>query len=235
MYNLNTQKLVGNLDYMLIRNSKTVLNEKELSYCENDCLVVYEYIKKELETYNTLNKLPLTSTGHVRKELKNDIIKDYSYRNEVRKSINVDGHVYNLLLKAFAGGYTHANWIHAGKIINNVDSFDETSAYPYVMTTHKFPSTKFKKINITKFEELKNYFAYLITVKFTNIRSKYFNNIISLSKCNSLYKGRYDNGRIIGADELEITVTDVDLRLIFLKKYIFLFIVIYLKNTLNLF
>lgn len=159
----------------------------------------------------------MTSTGHVRKELKNDIIKDYNYRNEVRKSINVDGHVYNLLLKAFSGGYTHANWIHVGKIINNVDSFDETSAYPYVMTTHKFPSTKFKKINITKFEELKNYFAYLITVKFTNIRSKYFNNIISLSKCNSLYKGRYDNGRIIGADELEITVTDVDLRLIFLS------------------
>ena len=39
----------GNLDYSLIRNSKTILSDKELAYCENDCLVVYEYIKKELE------------------------------------------------------------------------------------------------------------------------------------------------------------------------------------------
>ena len=43
------EKLVGNLDYDLIRNSKTELTEKELKYCENDCLVIYEYIKKELE------------------------------------------------------------------------------------------------------------------------------------------------------------------------------------------
>ena len=119
-------------------------------------------------------------------------------------------------MKLLQVGYAHANWIYADKILKNIDSFDETSAYPYVMVTHKFPSTKFKRINITKFEELKSFFAYLIKVKFKNIKSKYFNNIISLSKCKSIYKGRYDNGRVIGAEELEIIVTDVDLRLIFL-------------------
>ena len=41
------------------------------------------------------------------------------------------------------GGYTHANWIYTDEIIKNVDSFDETSAYPYVLVTCKFPSSEF--------------------------------------------------------------------------------------------
>lgn len=112
------QKLTGNLDYTKIRNSKTILTEKELKYCENDCLVIYEYIKKELETYKTLKGIPLTNTGHVRKELKEKTMKNYAYRNKVRKSINIDGHVYNLLLKAFQRTDTHiGNWIYASTVI----------------------------------------------------------------------------------------------------------------------
>ena len=214
IYNLSIKKLVGNLDYSLIRNSKTILDDKELSYCENDCLVVYEYIKKELETYETIKGLPLTSTGHVRKELKDKTIKDYSYRNKVRRSVNVDGHIYNMLISAFAGGYTHANWIYADEIIENVESFDFTSSYPYVMVTHKFPATEFRKMNITKIEQMKDCFAYIVYVKFKNIRGKYYNNFISQSKCKRILKGRYDNGRVIGAEELEIVLTDVDLKFI---------------------
>lgn len=53
-------------------------------------------------------------------------------------------------------------------------------------------------------------FAYLLTVKFTNIKSKYYNNFISASRCNYIKGARYDNGRIISAEEIEITLTDVD-------------------------
>ena len=102
IYGLDVKKLVGNLDYNKIRNSKTILSDEELAYCENDCLVVYQYIKKELETYKNIKSLPLTSTGHVRKELKEKIIKDYPYRNKVRRSINTDGHIYNMLIKSFS-------------------------------------------------------------------------------------------------------------------------------------
>ena len=215
IYQLPVKKLVGNLDYTLIRNSKTNLTEEELNYCENDCLVVYEYIKKELEKYETLKNIPLTSTGHVRKELHNLIDKDYTYKNKVRKSVNTDGHIYNLLLDAFAGGYTHANWIYADEVIENVRSFDFTSSYPYVMTTCKFPSTEFKKCKISKYNQLLDCFAYIIVVKFTNIRCKYYNNFISQSKCKRILKGSYDNGRVIKAEELEIVLTDVDFRFIY--------------------
>lgn len=146
IYNLNVQKLVGNLDYNIQRNSKTELTKEELDYCENDCLVVYEYIKKELETYETMKKLPLTSTGHVRKELKEKVENDYRYKNYVRQAVNVDPHVYNLLLNAFMGGYTHSNWTLTDQIIKDVDSFDFTSSYPYVMTTYKYPRNSIQEV-----------------------------------------------------------------------------------------
>lgn len=103
LYKLEVKKLVGNLDYSKIRHSKTKLSKKELQYCENDCLVLYEYIKKELETYETTKNTPFTSTGHVRRELKETIEKNWEYLNKTRKSINTDGHIYNMLVSAFAG------------------------------------------------------------------------------------------------------------------------------------
>ena len=214
IFNLPVEKMVGDLDYRPLRTSITPLDEKELKYCENDCLVVYHYIRYELTMYESVEKLPLTSTGHVRRELKGQTSKDWKYKRIVGKAVNTDPHIYNLLIEAFMGGYTHANWLYADEIIKNVDSWDFTSSYPYVMVTHQFPSSKFKSCRIRKLEDMNNRFAYLLVVKFTNVKSKYFNNIISQSKCRSIRGGRYDNGRIISANELIITVTDVDFKLI---------------------
>ena len=50
VYNLPVEKQVGDLDYSKIRHSKTNLTKKELKYCEYDCLVVYYYIKRKVET-----------------------------------------------------------------------------------------------------------------------------------------------------------------------------------------
>lgn len=214
LYKLPVEKKVGDLDYSKLRTSITELTDKEMGYCEYDCLVVYYYIKQELETYERIDKIPLTNTGHVRKELKDAVMEDYSYRNKVRRSINIDPHVYNLLVECFAGGYTHANWIHADEIIENVDSWDFTSSYPYVMVTHKFPSSEFKKCNIKTLKDINNRFAYILIVKFKNLKCKYYNNYISMSKCRYIKGARYDNGRIIQADEIEIVLTDIDFKLI---------------------
>ena len=214
LYKLPVEKKVGDLDYSQLRTSITELTDKEMGYCEYDCLVVYYYILQELETYERIDKIPLTNTGHVRKELKDAVMEDYSYRNKVRRSINIDPHVYNLLVECFAGGYTHANWIHADEIIENVDSWDFTSSYPYVMVTHKFPSSEFKKCNIKTLKDLNNRFAYILIVKFKDLKCKYYNNYISMSKCRYIKGARYDNGRIIQADEIEIVLTDIDFKLI---------------------
>lgn len=103
LYKLDVQKLVGNLDYSLIRHSETKLSKKELEYCENDCLVLYKYILKQQEIYESSKNTPITSTGFVRRELKEKINKNWNYLNKTRRSINVDGHIYNMLVSAFAG------------------------------------------------------------------------------------------------------------------------------------
>lgn len=113
IYGLDTKKLVGNLDYTKPRHSETKLSKEELQYCENDCLVIYEYIKLQLKNYKSVSKLPLTSTGFVRRELKKITYRNFKYERKVQRAINTDGHIFNLLNKSFMGGYTHANWVFA--------------------------------------------------------------------------------------------------------------------------
>lgn len=83
------------------------------------------------------------------------------------------------------------------------------------MLTEKYPSSIFRKCNIKSINQVLDNFCYIIKIKFKNIKSKYMNNFISQSKCIAIKNGRYDNGRVISADELEIVLTDVDLKLIF--------------------
>ena len=214
VYNLPVEKQVGDLDYDKIRTPVTELTEKELEYCKYDCLVVYEYIKTELKSYNSVFKIPITSTGKVRKELQSITMRDKKWRSEVRDCINIKPSIYNLMINAFAGGYTHANFIYTDEIIKNVDSYDETSAYPYVLVTEKFPMREFKACNLQKKEDMMSKFAYLLRVKFYNIRCKYFNNFISASKCYNIKGVELDNGRIISAKEIDIPLTDIDFRFI---------------------
>ena len=213
-FKLPIKKLVGNLDYDVIRTPLTKLSDHELAYCENDCLVIYHYINLELRDYIRVDKIPITSTGKVRRELQGLAYKNVYYRRKIRKAINTNPHIYNLLLEAFQGGYTHANWIYTNDIVSNVDSYDFTSSYPYVMTSFKYPMMEFVPDNIKTISDMYRLYAYLLVVRFTNIKCKYFNNFISSSKCRYIKGGKYDNGRLISATEIEMVLTDIDFRFI---------------------
>lgn len=110
IYKLPVQKLIGTLDYTKIRHSESYLSSDELQYCENDCLVIYYYIKLQLEQFKNVNRLPLTSTGFVRKELKSRIYRNYKYKNKVKRAINTNGHIFNLLESAFM------RWVYSCKL-----------------------------------------------------------------------------------------------------------------------
>lgn len=215
VYQLPVKKKVGDLDYSLLRTPATPLTDRELGYCEFDCLVTYWYVKTELETYERVDRLPVTSTGKVRKQLQRLVLNNPSYVRKVSNQINVNPKVFNMLVDAFAGGYTHANYIYADEVLTNVDSYDETSAYPYVLVTFRFPSSEFKRCLVQSADKMSPNFAYLMTVRIKNVRCKYLNHFISSSKCKEIKgKPNYDNGRIITAKELTITCTDIDLRFI---------------------
>lgn len=210
MFGLPVEKKVGDLNYDLIRNPNTPMTDTELGYCEYDCLVLYHYILKELEVYEDVKHIPTTNTGKVRRELQELVRTDFKYKRLVRKAINIDPIVYNRLCEAFLGGYTHANWIYADEVLHNVDSYDISSSYPYVLVTQKYPNNEFRKCSIKRREDMSSRLCYLLVVKFRNVESNYYNSFISASKCRNLRGAKYDNGRLISADEFEMTLTDID-------------------------
>lgn len=84
------------------------------------------------------------------------------------------------------GGYTHSNWIYTDEILKNIDSWDFTSSYPYILVTHKFPASEFCKCKLDSVKDMSKRFAYLLVVEFENIESKFYNNFISTSKCRTV-------------------------------------------------
>lgn len=76
------EKLVGNLDYSLMRNSKTKLTEKEEQYCTNDVLVVTAYIQEYIDRVKYIHLIPKTKTGEVR-----DYTRSQCFTLGVRKEI----------------------------------------------------------------------------------------------------------------------------------------------------
>ena len=213
-------KKVGDLNYNLIRHSKTVLSEKEWGYILSDVLVVMAYIQQEIERLGDITKIPLTKTGYVRNKCREncfDIKNKYEYIN-IMKTLKLTKENYEELKECFMGGFTHANINYVDKVIKDVHSYDFTSSYPAVMLSEKFPISSPIKVDITSAEQfntlLKSYCC-MFECDFINIKSKFkFENYISLSKCKYIEHYVVNNGRIIEASKLTIVLTEQDFLII---------------------
>lgn len=122
---------------------------------------------------------------------------------------------FKQLLRAFMGGHTHANANYVEQVISDVWSKDFTSSYPAVMVLEKFPMSKAHLITepMTKevFSQLLETRACLFDVTFYDIYHKLkFEHPISRSKCWECEGEVTDNGRIVFADKISITVTEQD-------------------------
>ena len=209
----NIKKMVGDLDYNLIRNSKTPLSDEELKYCENDVLIVTSYIDEQINEYGNIEKIPLTQTGKVRRYVRKQCFQNKEYQYFI-KELTIEKPEYMLLKNAFMGGFTHCNAMYTNKICKNVTSYDFTSSYPTVLISEKYPMSKGKEVYINNESELlnliKNY-CVLVDLQFTNIKTSFmYEQIISYSKCRNVKNPLINNGRIVQADTLTITCTDVD-------------------------
>lgn len=207
-------KMVGDLDYTLIRTKDTTFTKKELGYMLNDVRVLVAYIDEQREQYGDITKIPLTNTGRVRKWVSDKALSDKSYITKIRSMTIKDGSQYELFKQAFAGGFTHANPNHVGKKFKNIASFDFTSSYPTVMVAEKYPTSKGvpqKWNGWERFDEINKKALQIFTVEFYNIQTKiYFDNYISKNKCIDIKGQIENNGRIFSADYLKITITSVD-------------------------
>lgn len=207
-------KMVGDLDYSLIRTKDTKFTKKELGYMLNDVRVLVAYIDEQRELYGDITKIPLTNTGRVRRYVRKECFKDKNYNAKIRSLRIKDANEYNTLKQAFAGGFTHANPNHVGKVYKNVASFDFTSSYPTVMISEKYPCSSAvpqKWTSWERFNEINEKALQIFTVEFWNIEtSVYFDNYISKNKCLDIKGEIENNGRIFSADYLKITITSVD-------------------------
>ena len=209
----NIKKMVGDLDYNLIRNSKTPISKEELKYCENDVLIVTSYIDEQINEFGNIEKIPLTQTGKVRRYVRKQCFQNKEYKYFI-KELTIEKPEYLLLKNAFAGGFTHCNAMYTNKICKNVTSYDFTSSYPTVLISEKYPMSKGKEVNVNSESELikliKNY-CVLVDLQFTNIKTSFmYEQIISYSKCRNVKNPLINNGRIVQADTLTITCTDID-------------------------
>ena len=207
-------KMVGDLDYTLNRTKDTTFTKKELGYMLNDVRVLVAYIDEQRAQYGDITKIPLTNTGRVRRYVRNQCFKDKNYNAKIRELRIKDANEYNTLKQAFAGGFTHANPNHAGKVYKNVASFDFTSSYPTVMIAEKYPCSSAvpqKWTTWDRFNEINEKALQIFTVEFWNLEtSVYFDNYISKNKCLDIKGEIENNGRIFSADYLKITITSVD-------------------------
>ena len=221
-------KAAGDLDYKKIRSADTELTDTEFGYCISDVVSLYELIERRLiNEGDTLDTIPLTSTGYVRRECRNACRKDRRYREKVFKKQTMDDVVYTLLKEAGRGGNTHANRYLSGQTFAGISSHDVVSDYPAQMELRAFPMTKFSYYgeveSAAEFEKLLSEYACLfrIIIKDVKVRSKVTMPYIPSAKI--LYHGsraRYDNGRLLSCEWCALTVTDIDYKII-LKQYEF--------------
>ena len=210
------KKMVGDLDYSLIRHSETPLNDKEIGYIVNDCLVVMAHIQEEIERLGDITKIPITKTGYVRELCKENCIKGanrFEY-SRLMKALKLDKDSYISTKQAYTGGFTHANINYVGKVIKNVHSYDFSSSYPAVMLSEKYPMSTPKKYEPKDEDDFifaLKCFCCMFTVEFTDLVSTCrFENYISVSRCHKIEHYVPNNGRVVEADRLIITITEQD-------------------------
>ena len=229
------QKLSGQkYDYNKIRYPWTPLSDFENEYTTVDVESLVKAMKYRVQRGgDTLVTVPLTSTGYVRRECKEALKDQYLDLREMKPTEKE----YRLLRKTFRGGNTHANRYFVNQIVEDVYSYDISSSYPTQQLTQLFPVKPFKWLEITqktakkRIERVLQFiglgYAVIGTYQFKNMRLKNHKEpipYISLSRCQA--KGNddiellLDNGRVLECAYMEISLTEIDLKIV-LDQYIF--------------
>ena len=212
-------KHVGDLDYQLNRFHSTPITDEEFGYCEADIRVLLAYIQEKIETDGSICYIPLTNTGYVRNYCRKACFKKYKDYKRLMELLTLEPEEYKQLKRGFAGGFTHAcaKYVAEGKEspLKDVGSFDFTSSYPAVMLTEQFPMSKGELVPyIDDWEELQMYlhkYCCLFDVTLTNVSPKVdFDHPISVSKLIKSSGVREDNGRVVSAESITLTMTEQD-------------------------
>lgn len=210
-----TQKLIGDLDYKVQRNSKTKLTDTERDYCINDVVILAEWSKYIFEAFIIpFKRVPLTKTGLLRREVKERlkaICGDYKAYERMMELLYPSEETYIFWFRyLFRGGYVHSNYLLTNRILTDVLMYDITSSYPARMNMSYYPISAFKEVNSGNLEELLKTRCCIMIVTFYGIRNRGTHSIESVSKCIDIKGERLDNGRVMRAEEMTVCINELD-------------------------
>ena len=221
---------IEGFDYSKKRYYFTKLTYDELLYCINDVRALTNAIIKEMDRdKDNLYTIPLTSTGYVRREANKVLIPYRKYIKEWLPSLEV----FHGLRKAFRGGNTHANRWYAGRLMEDVYSYDISSSYPSVMLTEKYP-TEFIERPVNKLEQaIKRDRACLIHIALFDVKlidEAFGCPYLAYAKCENIIKAELDNGRILSCEQATTWITEQDFTIL-LSQYEFSYKVLKLYTS----
>lgn len=220
-------KLSGDdFDYSIARYPWTPLTDQELQYCINDVKGLVEAMRIQMDLeHDTFYTLPLTSTGYVRRDVKAAM---RHFNRQELKDMLPDYNVFEMLREAFRGGNTHANRYYSNVILNDVHSNDYASSYPNVQINCRFPMSPWLRedgmdLDRCLLKIYKHKRACLMRINLFNVRLKdpmWGAPYLAKAKCRNIKNCENDNGRILSAEYLETTLTDIDFKIL-LQEYEF--------------
>lgn len=216
--NVKHYKLVDQYDYKKIRTPQTPLTEIEEGYCFNDVKGLAECIEELISGEDSIATIPLTNTGYVRREFRQAVKANKKNHANFKKTA-LTAEQYEMLVKAFRGGDTHANRFLVNTVLDDIHSFDISSSYPTSMMIDDFPIGKFSECIIDDEEKLDYYmnnYCCVFDVTFYNIYADKNNVIpyVDIGHCYQKSNIINDNGRVIQADKISIVCTHIDLQII---------------------
>lgn len=212
-----TQKLKGDLDYNKVRLPITTVKPEERQYDINDVVILSELYDYVFNTYLAKGKkIPLTKTGIVRNEVKEKAGQKLNFIKKDLLPYLVDRDLYTKLRTwLYKGGLTHSLYTSKGEKKDNVFCIDLTSAYPWTYATQYFPSGD--RLNIKPCKEciiqaIKKYRHWYAEIYIQSMTSKTGHSIESIHKVRRTEKTKIvvDNGRVLQAENIVLTVNEVD-------------------------
>ena len=208
-----TRKLVGDLDYSVMRNQHTELTREEKDYCINDVKILAEFSFFAFRNWIIPNKkVPLTKTGILRNEVKAYFKKSCkdaeTYERMIQMAYPPKDEYIMWFRYLFRGGFVHANFFHADEVLENVLMYDITSSYPSQMLLRYYPVTPFVDDDFS--EENLATKCCIMVVEFWDVETTTYHSIESFHKVVDSLGAKLDNGRIYKAKYMKVYLTELD-------------------------
>lgn len=215
---VGVQKMVGDIDHTLIRNSITPLSDEEMGYIDSDVRILIEFERQALAQEGgtieqALRSIPITKTGYVRRRMRKAALADPAYEQLISELLLTE-ETYTLARHSFQGGYTHANSTVMGQEMGDTVAVDLASSYPSSMLQFTYPMSSFHsaahEFTAEELDKCIGHIHFFVTFVVYDAVSRYPFPYISLSKALSISDPFTDNGRVYSAATMTLTMTDVD-------------------------